>query len=316
MHITDFLRQAVLGIHFPQEYLCIEKENFQRPFRVVLLDQDEKVIGDVSEKNLLLGYKPVLVGFVVNASMASSVKEKFILLFSHEEKEIARLHLEIVFSRSFGSATFVVFRSVFGKHRLISTIHQRLNTFRESLRKKKAGNIYLEKNLYKQAQIAYSVPRNISMVTVSDGRLFNLFPTDLHGAIDEKYYVDSLRIDGQAARQVESIGRMVISEVEAPFFRDAYSTGKNHTIDLQLPEHFPFSNIRSEKFNWLLPDHAINYKELELESTTDIGIHRLHFFKIIHKEKIIEQANTLSHVHRYVAEWRRKNGVGTNYLIR
>ena len=316
MDLINPVRKFVLGVHYSQEYLCVEKESFQHAFKTMLLDEDKGLIADVSEKHLLLGYKPVLIGIPLDETAYLAVKEKGTLLFTYQGKKIAELELEKIFSKSTNGSAFVLFQSLNGKHQLISKFYQRLNNFRERLRRKKEGNIFLEKNLYDQVRIGYAVPRTISMVTVSDGEKFNLFPTDLHGSINQDYYVDSLRIDGNAGKQVESAGRMIISEVDAQFFREAYSLGKNHMADLQLPVQFPFSDIHSEKFNLLIPQHAISYRELELERTKDFGIHRFYFFNVIHQKKIKTESLTLAHVHRYVAEWRRKNGIDTNYLIR
>ena len=61
---------------------------------------------------------------------------------------------------------------------------------------------FLPDNLYKQVQIAYSIPRNISLITVGQNDRFNLFPTDLHGPVNEDHYIISLRHEGKACQQV------------------------------------------------------------------------------------------------------------------
>jgi hypothetical protein len=313
MEIARFIKKTVLGIHFPQEYLCTGNESFEQPFEVILCDESGASIEDVSSTHLLLGYKPVLIGIKLSAK---SYPEKSILKFTFHKNEIASIRLDKISSRIHDNDTFILYKGIYGKHTLIPGWQQFLNTVRERMRDKTSGNVALDGNLYEQVRIAYSVPRKISLVTVSNGTGYNLFPTDLHGSINQNDYVDSLRISGKAGMQVESAKRIIISDVDASFFRNAYALGKNHVKDLQAPENFPFTKNRSAKFNWLLPESCIQYRELELESMQDAGIHRLYFFKILYEQKLLANYQTLSHIHRYAAEWRNRNRIETEYLIR
>ncbi|MEI9943390.1 MAG: hypothetical protein WDN26_04150 [Chitinophagaceae bacterium] len=76
----------------------------------------------------------------------------------------------------------VFYEALKGNHHFVSGFHQSMAAISNMLYNKKPGNVFLKGNLFSQVQIAYSVPRNISLVTLGENELYNLFPTDLHGA--------------------------------------------------------------------------------------------------------------------------------------
>ena len=181
---------------------------------------------------------------------------------------------------------------------------------------KKAGNVYLKGNLLKQVQIAYSLPRKICLITVGKMGLYNLFPTDLHGKLNEQLYVISLRHEGKACRQVLETGKLVLSDIHASVFKKVYSLGKNHMQPLKDRSAFDFSQMDSHGMHLPLPNHAVAYKELELIDSFKEGIHCLLIFRINKEEKLVADPETLAHIHSIYATWRENNGLRGNYLLR
>ncbi len=181
---------------------------------------------------------------------------------------------------------------------------------------KKPGNVYLHDNLYRQVQIAYSIPRVISLITVSDGKLFNLFPTDLHGAVNEQYYISSLRHEGKACKQVEASGRVVISQVHCDAYRTVYALGKNHVQELRTKDDLPFGDINSSVFQLPLPQSVLSYRELELVQSFEHGIHKVLLYKIVSMQSFSHERATLAHIHNVYATWRHNKGLEGNYLLR
>jgi hypothetical protein len=165
-------------------------------------------------------------------------------------------------------------------------------------------------------QIAYSVPRNISLITLQENDKFNLFPTDLHGQIGEGHYVVSLRHDGKACRQVQQAEKILITQVESQFYKTAYALGKNHMQDRKERSSFPFANALSSRLHLPLPEAALFYRELELQDLFTHGIHRLFLFRMLSSCQIERDPSTLAHVHNVYATWRHNNGLAGNYLLR
>jgi len=210
----------------------------------------------------------------------------------------------------------VYYEGIRGEHHFLSSFYQYIIELYNRFYNKKPGNVYLPGNLYRQVQIAYSVPRVISLLTVSDGKLFNLFPTDLHGTVNEQYYISSLRHEGKACRQVEASKRVVISQIHCDTYKTAYSLGKNHTQELRSKDNFPFGNINSSVFELPLPQSVLYYRELELLQSFEHGIHKLLLYKIVSRQMHSHEPATLAHIHNVYATWRHNKGLPGNYLLR
>jgi flavin reductase (DIM6/NTAB) family NADH-FMN oxidoreductase RutF len=202
-----------------------------------------------------------------------------------------------------------------GEHLFLKGLHKTMNLFRDKLIKDKPGNVDLPGNLHDMVRIAYSVPRIIGLVSIVEGSLMNLFPTDLHGQLDEKFYISSLRIGGYAQQQVEHGRKIVLCEIESDLFGEAYKLGKNHMKEFSPIRDFNLHASVSEKFGFPLPTGVLRYFELTVLESVDLGIHRIFLYKI---ENIVNvrSGNTLSHIHQYYAEWRRRNGMKTDLLLR
>src|SRR4030095_2873438 len=151
---------------------------------------------------------------------------------------------------------------------------------------------------------------------VSDGKLYNLFPTDLHGPVDQQFYVGSLRHAGKACKQVETYGKIVISQIHCAAYKTAYALGKNHMQELRPKETFPFGDVMSPVYGLPLPKSVLQYHELELLESFEHGIHKIMLFKIVSQRTIINEPATLAHVHNCYATWRHKQGIVSNFLLR
>jgi hypothetical protein len=325
MPLFQKLLQRFNGLHYPQEYLCLAKESFQHPLHVYLVD-NRQIIKDITNEHLFTGYSPLIFTLNSPALNNQELSANIEIIFSRQSMQpndifekkdaIARLSLQLVQKQAAGENSIFYYEGVQGRHHFISSFHQYIIELNNRLYNRKEGNVFLHNNLYKQVQIAYSLPRIISLITVSDGKLYNLFPTDLHGQANQQYYVSSLRHEGKACKQVEAAGRIVISEVHYQVYKMVYSLGKNHVRELQSKENFPFGESFSKFLNLPLPQSVLNYRELELMDSFVHGIHKLLLYKIISREAVTNAPATLSHVHNVYATWRHNKGLSGNYLMR
>jgi flavin reductase (DIM6/NTAB) family NADH-FMN oxidoreductase RutF len=312
------------GLYYPQEYLCFAKESFLYPLHAYLAD-GKQIIKDITNEHLFTGYSPLI--FVLNAAgnnpeLADNIE---IILsrqllhpndFFTKKDAVARLSLKMIRKQSAGDSNILYYEAIEGEHHFLSSFHQYIIGLNNRLYNKKPGNVFLHENLYKQVQIAYAVPRIISLITVSDGKSYNLFPTDLHGPVNEQYYVSSLRHEGNACKQVEGSGRIVISQMHCDAYKTVYSLGKNHMQELKPKENFPFGSISSSLYQLPLPQAALYYRELELMESFEQGIHKLLLFKIVSAKAVSNESATLAHIHNCYATWRHNKGLSGNYLLR
>ena len=312
------------GLHYTQEYLCMGKENFQKPLYAYLLE-DGKPVLDITNSHLFVGYCP-LVFALSSTVLRGGQKDSIDIAFSHEafpdsaniakQNIIAFLTLKKIKEQAIGSNLFFYYEGKHGWHHFISGFHQYIIQLNNRLYNRKPGNVFLEENLYKQVQIAYSLPRKISLITVGQENLYNHFPTDLHGQIDDAFYVISLRHEGRACKQVESAIKIVLSDMRSSTYKQVYALGKNHMQPLKEKACFDFSHQVSRHFQLPLPKNLLCYRELELEDSFVHGIHRLLLFNIKHTEILADEPETLSHIHNVYATWRHKKGLPSNYLMR
>ncbi|MEP7163292.1 MAG: hypothetical protein ABI741_01290 [Ferruginibacter sp.] len=311
------------GLHYRQEYLCLSKGSYTDPLHVYFVIND-RIIKDITNLHLFTGYNPLIFAFPSLPGI--EWPELIQLIFSHsilqanevfsKKDALAVVKLKLLKKQPAGNTVIFYFEGTSGTHRFVSRFHQFFNSMNNRLFNKKAGNVFLHDNLYKQVQIAYAIPRNISLISISHSGLFNLFPTDLHGQIDDQHYIISLRIGGKACEQVEAAGQVLISKVDPGMYKNVYALGKNHMQPLKAKEHFPFGQQVSGKLKWPLPEQAVSYKELVLLDSFTYAIHKLFLFKIINQHEIQPGKATLAHIHNSYASWRYKNKLPGNYLLR
>jgi flavin reductase (DIM6/NTAB) family NADH-FMN oxidoreductase RutF len=308
------------GLHYPQEYLCFAKESFPDPLHVYLVT-NKRIVKDITNQHLFVGYCPLVFAFSF-ADLPSSIQIIFTpqVLQPNEifaaKDALASLELRMIKKQPVSDGNVFYYEATNGNHHFLSAFHQYINSINNQWYNKRPGNVFLHNNLYKQVQIAYSVPRKISLITVGSNGLFNLFPTDLHGQIDETNYIISLRTGGKACKQVEAAGKLLVSQMHCQAFKMVYGLGKNHMQDLKTKDNFPFSQSLSEEFNLPLPQQALSYKELELVDSFIHGIHTIMLFKIIICRQLQPENDTLAHIHNSYATWRFKNRLQGNYLLR
>ena len=311
------------GLHYRQEYLCFAKGSYTQPLHAYLV-KDDCVVKDITYQHLFVGYSPLIFTFskIPGIEFAESIR----LIFSHrilhendifsKKDALASIDMKRVKEQLAGNNSISYFEGVHAEHHFLSRFHQLINSIYNQLYNKKPGNVFLPDNLYKQVQISYAIPRIISLITISNTGLYNLFPTDLHGQADKDHYIISLRVGGKACEQVESIGKLLISQVNSTAYKTVYRFGKNHIQELRSKDNFPFSQSLSENLQLPLPEDVISYKELVLINSFRHGIHKLLLFKIVSRHYIRPEKDELVHIHNSYASWRYKNNLPGNYLLR
>ncbi len=276
---------------------------------------------DITHSHLFLGYRPLILGIVVVESDAQSGALHFLselaLDFRSESGEwVAGLQIRKVNHVELDHHVVYFYEGIHGDHRFLNPLHQWVNRQREKLRKRNLSDADLSGNNYDQVRIAYSIPRTISVITVGDGDKINMFPTDLHGTAGDEFYISSLRIGGLANSQVENYKKIALSEVFAQQFRSVYSLGKNHMKDLRVRSEFETDELVSFKLGCPLPKGVIAYRELEQFRSFDCGIHRIHIYRVLHRENIGTSKSVLAHIHNYYGQWRADNKLESRFLIR
>lgn len=326
MQLLQKLLNKFNGLRYKQEFLCLDKSSFKDSLNLHIVSGN-RVVKNITDHHLFVGYCPVVFCFPSFQEIDLSKTEKLEIVYSeepfspnvviHEKDVVARICFRKIREQSLSEKpVYYYFEAEKGTHKFIPDLAQQVLELHNKLYNKKPGNVYLAGNLLKQVQIAYSFPRNISLITVGANDLYNLFPTDLHGENENGHYIISLRQGGKAAEQVQSIKNVLISEIKSDTCKTVYSLGKNHMQALKSKDNFPFADQHSDMHRLPLPQGAIFYRELELQEWFDHGIHRFFLFRIFNKKRLEDNLNTLAHIHNAYATWRHNKGLAGNYLLR
>ncbi|HSU27767.1 MAG TPA: hypothetical protein VLJ68_05255 [Chitinophagaceae bacterium] len=310
------------GLHFQQEYLCLAKETMENPLHVYISVQG-KALQDITETHVFAGYNPLVFILPSNDKIPTDPFPATQVIFSQnpltlnevyrEKDAVAKLDMKWVKRLETGH---FVYEGMKGQHHFLSKWHQFVIGFENRLFNNKPGNIFLRGNLLQQIQIAYSVPRVISLVTLGSGDKFNVFPTDLNGELDNDHYVISLRKNGKACQQAEMYKKFTLSQVQSKAYKMVYALGKNHMQEPRPKEDWIQSKIFSLFPYPDLPVDTLRYRELEILNFSDLGIHRIFLCKTGPVATLDATRDTLSHIHTAYASWRFNKGLGGNYLLR
>ena len=309
------------GLHYSQEYLCLGQETFEQPLHAYLV-ADGQVIKDITKQHLFVGYHPLLLALSAQDTSQPVIEIVFTNrywqpneVFSQKDA-LARLRLQQLQEQAFRNQSILLYEGLHGQHKFVSPFHQYIIGLNNRLFQKKPGNVFLHDNLYKQVQVAYALPRNVSLITVGKQNSFNLFPTDLHGPFGAEHYIISLRHQGKACRQVTEAGKLLISQVSSQSYKTVYQLGKNHMQDMKPKDNFRFSGSLSLQLQLPVPESALSYRELELQDYFNHGIHKLMLFKVLGQQIVAGGQTTLAHIHQVYASWRHNNRLPGNYLLR
>src|ERR1043165_977039 len=164
------------GLFYPQEYLCFSKESFQQPLYIYLV-ADGKLIKEITHEHIFVGYNPLIFALYSSTiKNKSNLPDDINIIFSQrllQQNDIrgnrdafAFLSLKLTRKQSAGDSTIFYYEGIKGEHHFLSKFHQSLIGLYNKLYNNKSANIYLQRNLYKQVQIAYAAPRVISLITV------------------------------------------------------------------------------------------------------------------------------------------------------
>ncbi len=316
--MKKFFKKNLLGRNILQEYLCLANDVLSDRFQIYVSTCSFNK--NISDSHLFLGYKPLIIGIPIcnDDEDIKAIKSLNVisLNFIFHGNVTANLELKLINARVLGKTHLFIYEGMRGSHRFLSAFHLFNNTLLNSFRSNKNGNVNLPGNLYEQVKIAYSIPRAISLISLGTNGFYNIFPTDLNGRIDNENYAISLRAGGKANRQVNEIKKITLSKIDLNLYKQVYSLGKNHMQELKTIDNFKVNDHTSDIFKNPIPEGAISFFELEHFDSLKCGIHNLNYFKIKGEVNIEPGKQALHHIHRDYAEWRKRNGLKTEYLLR
>jgi hypothetical protein len=253
---------------------------------------------------LFLGYKPLVMGIWDSPEKIQPIADAKTVRLVYRNKvtgvKVATLELTVDQLVAIENQQLILLKGISGVHQL-ETFGERMGfRINEWLSKKSPGNISLTPGEYDQLKIAYSVPREIRMLTVCCQKGCNTFPIDLFGPAGENHLVLSLRHVKESCRQLEQAENMATRIVPARYAPFAYLLGKNH----------------SQKWHKAVVPPEIALEEFELvRSIGDFGVHRL-FLLRRKSAAVADSPERLMHAHISYVNWHKRQGFPLKEIAR
>src|SRR5688572_11385999 len=129
MKVVEKLLARFNGLHYRQEYLCLELENFSVPLNVYAA-VNKRVTKNLTAHHLFVGYSPVIIALPFMADE----KNRLHLVFSPkvfrenealEKKDVvAELFLEKIEERNVDGTDIFFYRANSGRHRFLPGFNQ------------------------------------------------------------------------------------------------------------------------------------------------------------------------------------------------
>lgn len=308
----------MLGITLPTEYVTGCSGDFPHTLKTVIIREKKSI--QLEPQPLFLGYKLPLLAVMLNQESPDPVTPFGIFGFElHNEKSQESFgNILGRTSRAFtaGKQQFCIFQPFFAEQFIEREIHQTNRKIISFITGKKHIDLGLYPVQYDFLKMAYSTPREIRLVTISNESTFNLFPIDLFGYVGEDHLILSLRHDRRTCRQVEECKQIATWMVDAKYAAEVYSLGKNHSTGCVGKSALSINDKLSPAFGLPGPTFATDPEEFELtERIGDFGMHRLLLFRRV-GTKISPRENCLVHIHRCYAELLLKHGFQLKHITR
>jgi flavin reductase (DIM6/NTAB) family NADH-FMN oxidoreductase RutF len=140
----------------------------------------------------------------------------------------------------------------------------------------------------------------VSLTTEAGG---NIFPMNIMGELAGGYFAFALKNSRLAARLVERAGVVALSDVPVSQTPLAYRLGINHGRQSINWEDLPFAIKPSARLGIPVPVFSHRVRELEIETSRDMGSHTFFVARLLHEERSAETAG-LCIVHGFYQAWR------------
>jgi len=159
---------------------------------------------------------------------------------------------------------------------------------------------------FKSLVATHSYPRRVRLISFRDGDYYNIFPMDLLGDLEnENRFVFGLRHSNHSLPKIISTRKIVVSEFPAHCKNIVYQLGKHHTSQPLSMDSLPFASVKTEKFQFDVPEWVESYKEISILKTLNLGSHMLLWGEPVNEKRFKPPAAHLFHI-PFLLHLRRK----------
>ena len=295
---ADFSQQVTIGLPEPQREISVYLHGGGAP-------------RDVTYYHFMACGAPFLIGIPeeVAERQLGGVKNEIRLVFQEKRggRVLGRLHLLYFAKLPFGNEYLLLFRSGGSKNYCLPFARLWARYLQYAYLRKHSPNseVAMSARDVHSMCVFYICPRPTGLVTVSDGAATNIFPMNLMGAPSQEYFCFALKTVTPVVPFVARAGRLALSNIPVDRAPLAYSLGRNHNRESIDLSQLPFTARCSKIWQLPVPDFALRVREVEVESTHNLGSHTLFVARVMHDEKCGDQPEFFL-IHGMYDTWRRR----------
>lgn len=281
-----------------KEFICIGSREEDIKEKVYL--KAEYLFLDISERQWLLCLEPMIFGvWITDQYQRSILKQsqfyKLLITTSEDEKTTGGCFVEL--SLDFFSAIeeddgmLFLLKVVSSKTFFTDYIRTLSVTARFAL---KPEQTFLNARYLSGA---YAYPRKVYLVSFRQGNYYNFFPMDLLGEVSANdRFVFGLRHTNKSLAGILETRKLVLCEVCAEHKNYLFDLGKHHSSDPPVIDQLPYSVIRTERYEFFVPEWVKGYREISIIKTMNLGRQMLLWGKMEHRVDPIN-SEKLYHIH-------------------
>jgi len=247
---------------------------------------------DVSRNNVVAALRPFTIGIMLEGVDSENLDAGPVHLCirqGHEPKRLlGTLHIRLVRRIPLSQHSFCLFEMDGCGNFCVGTVKIGLYNLREKWRaelrqRKNSYNFRMVPLDLRCNHVFYICPRPVVLVTVEHEGAGNMFPMDLIGPTDSKWYSMALRKTSPAIRLMQESRRIALASVPLQQKAIAYEMGKHHrktNIDWAT---LPFRTVPSSLYGLPTLGGALCVRDVHIQEFHEVGSHIL-FITTIERE--------------------------------
>jgi flavin reductase (DIM6/NTAB) family NADH-FMN oxidoreductase RutF len=249
---------------------------------------------NVTRNNVVAALRPFTIGVMFDRSESQPREGQPFRLSMHDrgtpQELLGVIHLRLARSIDLPGHRFCLFEVDGCENLCVPAVSLRLYYFEEQRRaeqrkRKNPYNFQMTPGDLRASHVFYICPRPVVLVSVEHEGAGNLFPMDLIGPTDSRWFSMALRSTSPAVRLMQQSRRMALAGVPFAYRDVAYELGKHHRLSNIDWAALPFATTRSSLFGLPVPDAALRVREVCVREFHEVGSHVL-FLTSVERESV------------------------------
>ncbi len=286
--LVDLPRYGPLPLRDPQQQVAVRLEGLAEPL-------------DVTRNNVVVALRPFTIG-IMRPAGSEEVRDG-LRLCMYERDGSGRLLGSIRLRPSrrieLPEHRFCLFETEACENFCVGAPSLALYNLREKWRaelrqRKNPYNFRMTQTDLRCSHVFYICPRPVVLVSVEHDGASNLFPMDLIGPTDSRWFSMALRSTSPAVRLMQQSRRMALASSPWSFKEIAYDLGKHHRLPAIDTGTLPFPTMPSPAFGLPVPKAALKIREVRVAEFHEVGSHVL-FVTSVERETVLSDGLQLFH---------------------